>query len=765
MKIVIMHENVFVHDAINNDIERMFEYLSKEYETVVFAVNHNNERVKYISQEELESLLAQKETVVIYHVSTLWERGFELIKNASARIIFRYHNITPANYFRGIDNEAYNSCKRGAVQVKEYQKSFPDAVWICDSYFNAKDIYYIPDEHIGICPPFNNVDQWASKAPDEGIKSELEGFDGLNLLFVGRVVPNKGYVFLLNIMRQLKASYPKLKFKVRIIGKLDVIPQYASLLRSIIKKGGLDENIEFIGELTDEKLISYYRYSDIFLACTQHEGFCVPIVEAQYFSLPIIALRYAAVPETIGEEQLLLAPEVTDFAAAIHTLAENKEYREYLGKKGRENYEKRFTKEKIEKAFAQELKMALSADSAFTVKKELPIAFVMPWFGEKVPGGAEMEARGCITDLHRKGVNVEMLTTCVKEFTANWNEDYYPEGTEIMNGIPIRHFKVRKRNEDRFNSVNIKFMNNDPVTSLEEKYFLEENVNSYDLYDYMDENKDAYRFFVFIPYMFGTTYYGVRHCGKKSIMIPCLHDESYAYISYFKDTYKNVAGMLYNAYPEKDLANRLYDLSQVKQEVIGVGIDTDVSGDAARFREKYKLDSQFILYAGRKSIEKGVDKLIEYFIKYKEKNRDDLKLILIGAGDIEFKYKKSEDIIDLGFVSRQDKYDACAAALCLCQLSHNESFSIVIMESWLCGRPVMVSSECPVTKDFCERFEGGFAVGNEEEFSACIRKYMEAPEQAKRMAESGRAHVKENFDRDIIANKILRFMDELEENK
>ena len=97
------------------------------------------------------------------------------------------------------------------------------------------------------------------------------------------------------------------------------------------------------------------------------------------------------------------------------------------------------------------------------------IGFVIPWYSEKIPGGAEMELRGLTTHLHEAGVEIEMLSTCVKEFSADWNVNYFSEGTDTVHGFTIRRFKVRKRNTKAFDAVNAKLMKNLPVSPDEQR--------------------------------------------------------------------------------------------------------------------------------------------------------------------------------------------------------------------------------------------------------------------------------------------------------
>lgn len=336
------------------------------------------------------------------------------------------------------------------------------------------------------------------------------------------------------------------------------------------------------------------------------------------------------------------------------------------------------------------------------------IGFVTPWFGWDIPGGAEAELRGLVSHLAASGLEVEILTTCVKQFTADWSINYYKAGMSSERGIRIRRFKVNKRHKSRFAEVNRKLMANQmPLTAEEEDIYAKEMINSQALYEYLRQNQEDYGLYVFIPYMFGTTYFGIQQCFEKSVLIPCLHDESYIYMEIFKKAFPKVKGMIFHAQPECDLACRTYDLSQVTTAVLGEGVDTEWKCDGSHFREKYHIREPFILYAGRKDAGKNIDSLIYQFAEYKDTHKTDLKLVLIGGGKVDIPIDVRDEVYDLGFVDQQDKFDAYGAATVLCQPSKNESFSLVIMESWLCCRPVLVHEACQVTRHFAEISHGG----------------------------------------------------------
>lgn len=388
------------------------------------------------------------------------------------------------------------------------------------------------------------------------------------------------------------------------------------------------------------------------------------------------------------------------------------------------------------------------------------LGFVTPWYGDKIPGGAEMELRGIAKHLKASGLDVEILCTCIEKFTSDWNKNFHKPGVTEEGGLTVRRFKVRKRNTALFDKVNYKLMNDMEVSPEEERIYIEEMVRSDDLCRYIRENKEDYGLFVFIPYMFGTTYFGIKECPEKSVLIPCLHDESYAYMDIFRDLFKDMAGAIYHAQNEYVLANELYDLRKVDQAVLGEGVDTDFTYDAERFRKEQKIEDPFILYAGRKDAGKNIYLLIDYFREYKARHKESpLKLVLIGGGEVAVPDDIKDQVIDLGFVDRQVKYDACAAALTLCQPSIHESFSLVLMESWLCERPALVHYDCAVTRGFAQQSNSALYFKDYLEFEGCIDFYIKEVEIAAKMGKTGRQFVLDNFTWDVIVKKYTEYFE------
>ena len=178
------------------------------------------------------------------------------------------------------------------------------------------------------------------------------------------------------------------------------------------------------------------------------------------------------------------------------------------------------------------------------------------------------------------------------------------------------------------------------------------------------------------------------------------------------------------------------------------------------FDAKYKLDKPFLLYAGRKDRGKNVDLLIQYFRQYRQAKEADVDLVLIGGGALPVTVSANEGIHDLGFVPVQDKYDAYAAATVLCQPSVQESFSLVLMEGWVAGKPALVHGHCAVTKEHCIRSNGGLYFTNYREFAACVELLMTRSKLAEALGQNGRRYVLQNYHWDTIVARYRALFDE-----
>ena len=375
----------------------------------------------------------------------------------------------------------------------------------------------------------------------------------------------------------------------------------------------------------------------------------------------------------------------------------------------------------------------------------MSVAFISPFFGPDAAGGAEAECRQTALHLARTGIDVEVLTTCGLDLQHDWNFSYHPAGVSNDEGLTVRRFPIENGDLSLFPELNSRLARGETLSPSEESQFMALHINSFPLYRYLAAEHHRYDSLFFIPYLFGTTVHGTRIAPGKSRLIPCLHDEGYARMAMVKELFTRVAGIIFHTQAERELARRLYGPLGGRDHLIGEGIDTELLSDGNRFRRKYGIDGPFILYAGRKDREKGVDRLIGNFEAYKKARPGPLRLVLVGQGAIPVPVTMQAQILDLGFVPRQDKNDAYSAAAVFCQPSLNESFSIVMMEAWLCGTPNLVHADCAVTREHVVRAGGGLYFRGPAEFRACLDYLLSETDMASRMAAAGRRYVLDHF--------------------
>ncbi|MBN1476401.1 glycosyltransferase family 4 protein [Candidatus Sumerlaeota bacterium] len=390
-----------------------------------------------------------------------------------------------------------------------------------------------------------------------------------------------------------------------------------------------------------------------------------------------------------------------------------------------------------------------------------PIVWIIPWFHEEVGGGSEVKVREYARRLVARGHDVEVWTTRCRDFHDNWNVDHWPEGLGEVCGIPTRRFPVRPGNHTVFNGLNARALAGDRLTPAEELAFFRESINSEALMDHVRAN-GAGRHLIFTPYLYGTTFHGARILPEHSLLYPEFHNEPYAHFEALRGVVEGVRGILYHSHPERELANRLFDIAGTPQEVTGLGVESPPPGDPERFRAKHGLgDTPFLLCAGRQSRAKNVGLLCDFFMEWRrlEPGRP-LKLVLIGKPDMPI--PDHPDILPLGFVSAEDKIDAHRAATALCQPSVNESFSIVMMESWLCGVPVLVNGWCAVTRHHCEITGGGLWFETLWDFREAVNWLLDHPRGRVRMAHQGRDHVLRECDWDAVMGRFEGFLERLE---
>ena len=383
------------------------------------------------------------------------------------------------------------------------------------------------------------------------------------------------------------------------------------------------------------------------------------------------------------------------------------------------------------------------------------IAFVVPRYGQDILGGAErafqaLAERLVATDL----ADVQVLTTCARDHLT-WQNELRP-GETIVNDVPVRRFPVATglRDVARYDALHLRLMHQHALSPDEQYEWVSQSAHSPELYAYVETHGPTFDFLILGPYLFGTTFYGSAIYPDRSILWPFLHDEIHVRLTPTREMYQACRGVMFNSYPESRLADRLYGAHPGGQTV-GVMVNAaavPAAREGQRFRTRYHIREPFVLYAGRLERGKSVTLLVDYFLEYKRRRGGATKLVLMGWGPETIPARS--DIVAVGFVNEQDKWDAYAAATLLCQPSVNESFSIVMMEAWLSGTAVLAHADCKVTRYNVVQSKGGLYFRDYDEFEAALDLLMTDKSLNRRLAENGRRYVETEFSADAVLRRF-----------
>jgi glycosyltransferase involved in cell wall biosynthesis len=379
-------------------------------------------------------------------------------------------------------------------------------------------------------------------------------------------------------------------------------------------------------------------------------------------------------------------------------------------------------------------------------------AFVVPRYGEEVVGGAEDLARRTAEELSARGVHVTALTTRALDHHT-WR-NHYPAGRSVLNGVDVLRFDAQTRiGEPAVRKAAATIDRGGDVSEEDQRAWLTGVIYSDALFEHIRSEGAGYSHIIFLPYLFGTTFTGSAIRPDSSYIIPCLHDEPFAHLPLIKRMLTSVKGLMLNSPGERRLAARLLGVED-PGPVVGMGFRPR-AGDPAAFRDRTPVRGDFVLYAGRREGGKNTPLLIDYFRRFAAEQPGRASLILMGAGDVSIPGDSSHIIFDVGRVSEQHKWDGYAAASVFCQPSVNESLSIVLLESWLAGRPALVHKGCDVTREHAAASGGGLAFTDYDEFAAALGMLLDDPGLADAMGEAGRAYVSREYNWDSVITRLF----------
>ncbi|MEA5142967.1 MAG: glycosyltransferase family 4 protein [Oscillibacter sp.] len=358
MRVVQLLSTLSFGDAVSNDAIALKKLLSQMgFSTGIYAENVDRRLPRGTGQRVEEMPPLSHGDVLIYHLSIGTELNYHMDQYHCRKLMI-YHNVTPPAFLAPYSRISERLCLEGLEGMLHLRDTFDECLAVSD--FNRRSLlhagYTCPIEVRPILIPFEDYEREPDK---ETVERYSDGWT--NILFVGRVVPNKKHEDIIRAFACYKKTVNP-KSRLILAGSSSGMELYKKRLEDYIAALGV-EDVVFPGHSTFEQILAFYRTAHVFLCMSEHEGFCVPLVEAMYFNVPIVAYAACAVPDTLGGSGILLQdkdPVLT--AAAIDRLVTNEALRASVLEKQRRQLE-HFSYETVSALFQKQFETFLKREN------------------------------------------------------------------------------------------------------------------------------------------------------------------------------------------------------------------------------------------------------------------------------------------------------------------------------------------------------------------------------------------------------------------
>lgn len=384
---------------------------------------------------------------------------------------------------------------------------------------------------------------------------------------------------------------------------------------------------------------------------------------------------------------------------------------------------------------------------------------VVQRYGEEIVGGAETLAR-LVAEHLAEHVDVEVATTTALDYWT-W-ANHYPPGDALVRGVPVHRFPtVRERAHD-FQAFSRRVLLEAHDLADERRWIGDQGPDAPALLEWLHREGTRFDYALFVGYLYAPTVWGLPLLPDRAILMPAAHDEPAIRLSSYRALFHLPRAFSFSTDEERDLVHRLFPASaRVPHDVIGIGLDPPAEAPSAeRFRAAHGITKPFLLSFGRLSTAKGADELLDFWTRFKSApGAPDWDLVL--AGQAEVAIPKRDDVRYLGFVDDRAKWDMLAASEAFVLPSRYESLSIVVMESWLARKPVLVHAQCAPVVGQVRRASGGLVYGDYAEFAEALGLLAGDPALRARLGAGGEAYVRARYAWPAVVDKYLDLMAEL----
>lgn len=387
----------------------------------------------------------------------------------------------------------------------------------------------------------------------------------------------------------------------------------------------------------------------------------------------------------------------------------------------------------------------------------LRLGIVVQRYGADINGGAELHARYLAEHLSAHA-DVRVLTTCARDYVSWRNE--LPAGEERVNGVAVERFAVsRERHLPEFGRKQTQVFARRHSIADELAWLDSEGPVSPQLLERIRQGHQEFDYLLFFSVRYHQAYHGTRIAADRAVLVPTAERDPALGLGLFPPIFRGVRAIMYNSHEERALIHAVARNQDVPGVIVGIGSEIPQDVNAARAKQKFGFERPYVIYVGRIDANKGCAELFDFFEQYVDHRGRDLDLVLIGTPVIEI--PGHPRIRHLGFVSDQDKFDAIAGAAALLMPSYFESLSMVALEAWALGKPVIANAHCDVLLGQCLRSHAGLYYENAQEFAGTLDTLLDDPSLGGRLGSNGRTYFAEHYAWPVIERKYLEMFDRL----
>jgi glycosyltransferase involved in cell wall biosynthesis len=386
------------------------------------------------------------------------------------------------------------------------------------------------------------------------------------------------------------------------------------------------------------------------------------------------------------------------------------------------------------------------------------LALVVQRYGADINGGAEQHARYIAERLAARH-DVTVLTTCASDYIT-WR-NALPEGEEQVGPVRVLRFPVsRERDPDEFGRLSFDVFERQHSLADELRWLDAEGPTSPALVRYLEDHADDFAYVLFFSFRYYHSYHGIRAVSDRAILVPTAERDAVMGMGMFPPVFRGVRAIMYNSHEERAMIQAAAGNAAVPGVVVGVGSHVPDRASAGRFRRAHGIEGPFVLYLGRIDENKGCAELFQFFQHYLFNTRARLTLALVGRSVLPI--PDHPQIRHLGYMDDRAKFDALAACDALVMPSFYESLSMVALEAWAMGRPVLANARCDVLQGQCLRSNAGLFYSDYPEFAETLHTLTTNRALAEALGENGRAFYRAHYAWPVIDAKYEAMLERLQ---